>query len=670
MEKLERAKVLFLEGVDLLQQEQFVRAETILQRALEYAPERLSIRINLAAALLGQRRHVEAESIARDVLAQDSQCVEALINLVHCLLERRDRAALEYAQNIVDLAPDSADGWLCLGDCYLDADMSAQALECFSRAVELAPDSPQAWLGCANSYRQAKRFEEALLASDRVLSLRQDWAGFWKARGNLFSDMKRVDEALDCYAKAMALDPDLPNISGHRVAAAMLVADWRDKDELVADVFARLEKGQLAIDPFDMLAVTGDALLQLKCARTFVQTRVNLKVSDYVASMPSRRIRVGYFSSDFKAHAVSFLTAGLFEAHDRDRFEIWGFSLSEAESDPWNQRIRSACEHFVRLDGMSTDSIVKSVRECCLDIAIDLNGLTLGNRINMFAQRIAPVQINYLGYPGTSGADFMDYIIADEVLIPEADRAAYAEKIMYMQNCFQVNDSKRRMSEPLSRLEYGLPPTGLVFGSFCNSYKITPEHFDVWLRLLKAVPKSVLWLLRQSDAQAGRLRARAAAYGVGPERIVFAGTLPYADHLARYRHMDVALDTAPFGGGTTSSDALWAGVPLVTRMTNAFAGRMSASLLNSLGLKSLITDTLDSYFEVACGLARSPEHLQAVKVELQTARASAAVFDTVVFTRNLEDLYSLAHERRLAGDAPEHLVPGNRNKHYLSQAVH
>jgi predicted O-linked N-acetylglucosamine transferase (SPINDLY family) len=397
---------------------------------------------------------------------------------------------------------------------------------------------------------------------------------------------------------------------------------------------------------------------QQKCAELYVKDKCPPSVIGLWngETYAHERIRIAYVSADFREHPLSYLMAGVFEKHDRARFETYGIGLLAEDGSATGRRVKAAFDHFIDVSGQSDRDAAHRLHDAEIDIAIDLMGFTQHCRSNIFARRVAPVQVNYLGYPATMRADYMDYIIGDAFVIPPQGRPLYSEKVVYLPDCFQANDDKRFMGrETPPRSAYGLPENGFVYCSFNNSYKITPAIFDIWMRLLKAVPGSVLWLLGTQTVQT-HLRSETNDRGIDPSRLVFAGMVKYEEHLARLRCADLFLDTLPFNAGTTASDVLWAGVPLLTCAGDVFAARMAGSLLMSLGLPELIAGNLDEYEKLAVALATQPQRLSAIKDRLARSRDTAAVFNTERFTRHLEQAYIAMWEKSQAGEAPDDIV--------------
>jgi predicted O-linked N-acetylglucosamine transferase (SPINDLY family) len=369
---------------------------------------------------------------------------------------------------------------------------------------------------------------------------------------------------------------------------------------------------------------------------------------------PDGRIRIGYFAATLHEHATAYLMAQLFESHDRERFEIAAFSYGPRTGDAMRARVAAAFDRFEEVGARSDPEVAMLAREAGIDIAVDLMGYTRDARPGIFACRAAPIQVAYLGYPGTMGASYGDYAIVDRVVVPEPQRGDYTEKLVYLPSCYQVNDARRPRPEGvLARSDAGPPPGVFVYCCFNNNFKLTPLMLDIWARILREVDGSVLWLMEDNEWAAANLRSEAGARGVDPERLVFARRVPLAQHLARHRLADLFLDTLPYNAHTTASDALWMGLPVLTCRGESFAGRVAASLLEAVGMPELVVPTLDAYEKRAVELARDTEEFSALRRKLAANLRDAPLFDGGVFTRDLERAYRAMHERRLAGLPPE-----------------
>ena len=452
------------------------------------------------------------------------------------------------------------------------------------------------------------------------------------------------------------LAPSLDGALTDLMMAKAAVCDWRWLDEGIVRVTAAIRRGDKAVNPFGVLGLLDSPELQLACARQMVASEYpgGAKAAPAVGRSTSRKIRVGYYSADFHEHATAYLMAELFERHDRSQFEWFAFSYGPVSHDPMRARLRKSFDQFLDVRDRSDSDVAALSRQLGIDIAVDLKGFTRDNRLGIFAQRCAPVQVSYLGYPGTTGADYMDYVIADKTVLPPSLYPHFTEKPVLLPHSYQVNDSQRRISERVfTREEVGLPAQGFVFCCFNNNYKILPATFDAWMRVLQAVPGSVLWLLEDNAGAARRLKEQAQERGVDPQRLVFAQRLPLDEHLARHRLADLFLDTLPCNAHTTTSDALWAGLPVLTLLGNAFAGRVAASLLRAVGLPELVTTTPAEYEARAIELANDADQLQALRQRLQANRASSPLFNATLFARHIEAAYLAMDERQLQGLPPQ-----------------
>jgi predicted O-linked N-acetylglucosamine transferase (SPINDLY family) len=433
----------------------------------------------------------------------------------------------------------------------------------------------------------------------------------------------------------------------------MTLCDWTNFDTECANLISSVKNGKPNTWPFAFVAVSSSPGDQLQCAKLWVaeQFPQSQKVIWQGKPYAHDRIRIAYVSADFREHPVSFLIAGMLECHDRSRFDVAAVSLGPDDSSELSQRLKASFEHFIDARAFSDDQIANLIRSSEVDILVDLMGFTADSRMGIFARRPAPIQVSYLGYPGTTGAPYIDYILADRFVIPEAKRECYSENVVYLPDSFMANDSKRKISERLPRRsECNLPETGFVFCSFNNSYKIVPHVFDIWMRLLRKLDNSVLWLSNTNETAIRNLRREAESRGVDPGRLVFAQrVLLNEDHLARHQLADLFLDTLPYNAHTTASDALWAGLPVLTCPGQTFAGRVAASMLSAINLPELIATTPEAYEQMAIDLANDPEKLAVIKRTLAENRLTTPLFDTKLFTRHLEAAYTAICKRHQAG---------------------
>ncbi len=636
------------------------------EEALTAYDRALAIQPDLGEAWVGRgnvytqiNRYDDAFAAYDKALVLNPSLAEAWIGRgnTHYELKRYDEALAAYdkAKNIKG---DITDAWLGRGNVYLRLGRYSDALAACDEALALRPGLAEAWVGRGNVCLSLFRFDQAEIAYEKALTLKPNLAEAWVGRGNILVAQQRHDEAVAAYDKALAIDPDLNYVASNRLQERQFLCDWTAYDEEVSQLLGSVRQGRATCAPFVLLSVPSSSADRLRCARLFVDDK-------YPAMPPlwqgdgckHDRIRIAYLSADFREHATSVLLSGVLECHDKSRFEIAAISWAPDGNSAMRDRIRKSVDRFVDVAALEHTKIAELLRGMEVDIAVDLMGFTLNSRTDIFAGRPAPVQVNYLGYPGTMGSEYYDYIIADKTVIPDDQRAFYAEQVVWLPDSYQANDRKRHVAEQsFTRIGCGLPENGFVFCSFNNTYKITPDVFDVWMRLLQGVEGSVLWLLDSGATTSKNLRREAEQRGVSAERLIFAPRMRLDDHLARHRLADLFLDTLPCNAHTTASDALWAGLPMVTCLGPTFAGRVAASLLKAVGLDELVTATVADYEALALKLALDSGLLGALKAKLAANCLTAPLFDTPRYTRHLEAAYVTMWERYQRGQAPAHFA--------------
>jgi predicted O-linked N-acetylglucosamine transferase (SPINDLY family) len=608
---------------------------------------------------LHRRNDVDgAERIYRDILVRMPTHFDAMHMLgVVQLQRRRTGDGIALIRQAIAINGAVASAHVNLGKALVLDRHPDQALACFDRAIALDHTSIEAHAHRADIMLALRRPEEALKSYRAAADLRPNEAALHRNCGHLLAHLRRHDEAFAAYDRAFRLAPELVGIEGHRLYSKMHLCDWRDWDADCAHLVESVRAGKPATQPFIFLAVPSSAADQLQCADAWTAQHFKAEPPRWRGeTYQHERIRIAYLTADFRMHAASVLMAGMFENHDRSRFEISAVSLGVDDGSPMRKRLTAAFEHFIDAHQLGDDAVADLLRAREIDIAIDLMGYTTNSRTGIFARRPAPVQAHYMGFPGTTGTPFLDYVIADRIVIPDAARAAYSEKVVTLPNSYYVNDSGRPISErAFSRAELGLPERGFVFCCFNGSHKIAPDTFGSWMRILKAVNGSVLWLLADHPPTIDNLVREAAARGIDPQRLVFARRFPPDEHLARHRAADLFLDTLPYNAHTTACDALWAGLPVLTRIGETFAGRVAASVLGAIGLRELITETAADYERRAIALAADPARLAALRGRLAQNRLTMPLFDTGLFARHMEAAFVAMHRRHRSGERPDHI---------------
>ena len=582
-------------------------------------------------------------------------------------LKRYDEALAHY-DKALSLNPDYAEAWGNMGNTLKELKRYDEALAYYNKALSLKPDYAEAWGNMGNTLKELKRYDEALahfdkalslnLAHfDKALSLKSNYAEAWSNKAAILNELKRYDEALAHYDKALSLKPDIDWIYGDLIHAKMKICYWSGLVEKLENITTKILKNEKVVTPFALLSLMDDSFLHKKSSEIFTQSKYppNPVLEPIPKYSKGQKIKIGYFSADFHNHATGYLMAELFELHNKNQFELIGFSFGPKENDEMRQRLEKSFDRFIDVSNKSDMEITQLSRGLNIDIAVDLKGFTQDLRTGIFANRAAPIQVNYLGYPGTMGADYMDYIIADRAVIPVESQSCYSEKVVYLPNSYQVNDRKRLISEKqFTRQELGLPDDGFVFCCFNNNFKILPATFAGWMRILKSVDGSVLWLLKDNPWVVENLKQEAQKQGIDEGRLVFAERMPLSEHLARHRQADLFLDTFPYNAHTTTSDALWTELPVLTLMGQSFASRVAASLLSATDLPELITGTQEEYEALAVELALNPKKLADIKLRLVNNRLTTPLFDTPLFTKNIEAAYIKMMERYHADLEPDH----------------
>ncbi|HYB08184.1 MAG TPA: tetratricopeptide repeat protein [Alphaproteobacteria bacterium] len=647
------------------------------KRALQMMPERKETYVDLGATLTLAGRLQEAIDCYRESLRRwpDLPAAHNAIGKLSKALGKHNEAIAAFA-SALRLAPDNVEAHFQMGITFAGLGQYDAAIACYGRVVRLSPRFAQAYAYLGGVLIDVGRCDEAISACRaavvinpdlapahnnmgigfaklgkrreaiecyrRALEISPGWAAVHKNLGNTLMELKRFDEAIACFGRVLSLKPGDGYALTMRTHLEMHICDWSSFDKTDRDLVEAVREGVASIYPFPVLYTSSTPADQLRAARMYIDEKRDLSLPAIWRGERYRheKIRIGYVSADFHEHATAYLMAELFESHDRERFELFAFSIGPNQQSPMRARLTAAFDHFIDVRLHSDRDAWRAIARNQIDIAVDLKGFTRDSRIAILAARPAPIQVNYLGYPGTMGADFIDYIIADRWTIPVCEASLYAEKVVHLPDCYQVNDRKRMIAERTpTRAECGLPERGFVFCCFNNSLKITPRFFDIWMRLLNAAPGSVLWLMGSNPWAEANIRKEAEARGVPAARLVFAPHVAPSEHLARYRVADLFLDTLPYNAHTTTSDALWAGLPVLTCEGTTFAGRVAGSLLRAIGMPELIARDLSEYEALALRLVTDPARLSGIRAKLARNRLTTPLFDTDRFRRHIEAAY-------------------------------
>jgi predicted O-linked N-acetylglucosamine transferase (SPINDLY family) len=599
---------------------------------------------------------IGAESLLQQVLrTQPKNCAALHLMGVVCGLSKKNIEAIQYFKKGIKIAPNDSDLQYNLAKALSAAQNDREALQHHLKATQLAPDNANAWVNYGKCLDSLGKGSDALVCYEKAIELQPNFIQPWFNKGKTLSELGRYQEALSAYTEAYRIKPEENFLLGILLHHKMLICEWTELAELYQAIHKGLAQGNKVAEPFGLMAFSeSERDLQL-CAEIFAADFYPPKILPPQSQNKEKKkkIRLGYLCGEFREQATSILMTGLYENHHKEKFEIIAFDNGIADGSKIRVRIENAFDQMIDIRQLSDLEAARIVQSMDIDILINLNGYFGKSRQGIFAYQPSPIQVNFLGFPGTLGASYIDYLIADPIVIPEINKQYYDEKIAYLPNSYQANDACREMADQtLSRAELGLPETGFVFCCFNNNYKITPQVFNVWMTILSEVKGSILWLLADNATAEINLKNQAKAHGISPDRLIFANRMPLTKHLARQRQADLFLDTFPCNAHTTASDALWAGLPLLTQQGHTFPGRVAASLLHAIGLPELIAKTQSEYLALAIEYGNNAKKIAQLKQKLAANRLTTPLFNTAEFATNLENIFSQMAERQHANLGP------------------
>jgi len=631
----------------------FVGALALYDAILQAKPDLEEVHTNKGVVLRDLRRFEEALASFDRALAIDPNLVEAYSNKGYTLTEcGRLTEALARLDHAIRLNPDFPDAHNNRGVALRRLNKLAEALKSYDRAIALSPNYGEAWSNRGELFAAMEQLDAAIASFERALALMPQHVDTLLNCALAFQKGRRFDEARSLLDRAAQITPNHKRLLFGLAYGALQHCDWAVQDAIRPRLAVECPAGRSIVAPLALLGYLDDpGALRLSSDHYLKDL---LGPAAFVAERPALfrhdKIRLAYVSGDFHEHATAYLTADLFERHDRSQFEVYAISLGPSDASEMQQRLRRAFDQFHEVQSFSDAEVAQLIRRLEVDVAVDLKGFTAGERPGIFTRRAAPIQVNYLGYPGTMAAGQWDYIVADATVLPSEEQPFYAEQIVHLACCYQASDPARRIDASPTRASQGLPEQEFVFCCFNNHAKITRTVFDIWARLMHSVEGSVLWLLEGTASDT--LRAQARARGIDAGRLIFAPLVGQSAHLARLGLADLVLDTLPYNAHTTASDALWTGVPIVTCRGKSFAGRVAASLLAAIGLPELIAEDFAAYEALALKLARDTSALGSLRKKLAANRHTAPLFDADEFRLNIESAFSTMVNRARRGEAP------------------
>jgi len=651
-EDKKNAEVIYQLGISCAENNRLNDALTLFEclQLSNKKDERIPYNLGFIQSILGDIKSALKSYDA--ALAINPNDTDTLVNkgIILNKLKRHHEAIAQY-DKALSINSSCTEAWSNKGVTLDEMRRYEEAITHYDKALSLNPSYIEAWLNKGNVLTELKRYEEALNNYDMALRLDSAYLEGWSNRAEALNLMKRHEESANSYLRALEVDPNGDYLLGRAHHQMMLTCNWADYENITKQIFERILRGEKAAEPFGLQGIASSEEILKRCAEIysndkFPQLGDITKTSKY----GHKKIRIGYLCGEFRTQATSVLMARIWELHDRDRFEIYAFDNGWSDHSDYRHRIEEAFTGIYDISRISDLDAATLIQSKEIDILVNLNGFFGLGRQGIFSYRAAPIQVNYLGFPGTIGADYIDYIIADEIVIPPDSQQYYSEKVVYLPNSYQANDDKKKISSrQFTRAQLGLPEKGFIFCCFNNTYKITPATFDSWARIMKKVEGSSLWLLANSQIVRENLTKEALARGISADRIIFSESLALPDHLARHHLADLFLDNLPYNAHTTASDALWAGLPVLTLVGDSFAGRVTASLLNAIGLPELITQNQEEYEALAIKLANNTQMLAAIKQKLVKNRLTAPLFNSLQFTQHLEQAYIKMYEYHQAG---------------------
>ena len=643
-------------GVVSAQQKQWEKAGEFFKKSINADPKNAIAYSNLGNVFLELEKYEEAIPYYDKAIALEPTYAEAWSNKGNALSDlKKYEEAIPYYDKAIALEPTYAEAWSNKGNALTKLRHFNEALDLYAHAISLNSLYAEAWCNKGACLGAMQAYEDALLHIHETLKLKPNYPEAWLVMGQIYGDQGHHGQSLKNYQTAYEIDPTIDFVYGFIVHLKALIGNWSSYKADIDQLLMKLVSKEKVMPPMGLLSITDDPQIQLKAAQIYCNSEY--PKNDSLGPLPKYshpKIKVAYFSADFKDHPVAYLTAELFELHDREHFEIYAFSTRKSGPSPIRDRLINAFDHFIEVDEQSDKEVALLARELQIDIAVDLGGHTQHARTNIFAYRAAPVQVNYLGFAGTVGADYFDYIVADKIVIPQEFQEFYLEKKVYLPNSYIVDDSQRAPSnKKLSRSEFGLPEDSVVFCCFNNSYKFNPPRIASFAKILTNVPNSVMWITENNASFKQNLLAEFNKLGIAEHRIVFATRVDaMADHLARYRLADLFLDTSPYNAHTTAMDSLKSGLPIISLAGKSFASRVGASLLTAIGLPELIVQSEEEFIDLASKLGQDARALQLLKEKLSQNLKSTALFNTKIFCGHLEAAYQEMHQIHMQDLAP------------------
>ncbi len=643
---------LLLLGVIYFKKKKILKSIEIFNKIIKQNPHNYQAFFNLGNVFLSVKEFNKSLECYNKAILINPEYKKAYNNRGNVMRElgMLNQAVKNYDKAIA-IESNNPDSYVNRGTIFYELRNFSKASKDYIKAIHLKKNYAEAYFSLANVFNETGASKDAIENYKKAIKINPNYAEAYNNLGNLYNKLKKYNEAIICFEKAIRINPNFNFLYGNLIQTKCIICDWKYFKKDIKNLEKNIEIKKKTAPPFLTLSLFDSPQIQKNASIIWCEDKFFKSKNIYFENKKiNKKVRIGYYSADFGEHAMSYLLANLFELHDKSKFEIIAFSFVNHSESKIGKRVSNSFNKFFDVSLKSDEEIVELSKNLNIEIAVDLMGFTKKNRFSIFHKRCSPIQVNYLGYPGTLGNANIDYIIADKIIIPKKNEKFYSEKIVYLPNTYQVNDSKKQISKKfLSKKEFGLPENSFIFCCFNQNYKINPKIFNIWMDLLLEVKNSTLWLIEDNEISIKNLKKEAEKKMVNQNRIIFAKRLPNEKHLARHKLADLFIDTFPYTAHTTGSDALWSGLPLVTLKGETFASRVASSLLNAVNLPELVTTSYEEYKELAIKLSLNPKILQTFKKKLEINISKKPLFNTKLFVKNIESAFIQMHDRYYKG---------------------
>ena len=587
------------------------------------------------------KEYDKAKKVCEDILDIQPDDLNATNLLAILNFHNKDYVqSIKFFEKAIEINPNISETYNNLGNVYYEFKQFNIAIENYNKALKIKPNFALSYYNRAKALQEINQKQEAISDYDKAISINNNFSAAYKNLGNLYMELKILDKSIYNHVQALKINPNMSYLNGTIIQSKCGLSEWANFKEDKLFLENNILSGKKTTSPFPTILIYDSPSLQKKAIEIFVKSEFKNPKKIKLEKIKNEKIKIGYYSSDFHNHATMYLMANLFELHDKNKFETYAYSFGPDDDSKIRKRVMKTFDKFFDVKSKTTKEIVHHSRELNLDIAVDLKGFTNNNRFDLFIERCAPIQISYLGFPGTTSSDCIDYLIADKIVIPEENKNYYSENIIYLPNSYQVNDSNPDLSKKIfSKKDFNLPENKFIFCCFNHNFKILPDMFEIWMKILKKVKNSVIWLLIDNETAQNNLKKILVSNDIDPNRMIFAGRLPHSEHIIRLGLADLFLDTFPCNAHTTASDALRSSLPIITIKGNSFASRVASSLLSSVGLEELITKSGKEYEELAVKIAENKNFYKEIKDKLKKNIIDMPLFNSKLFTKKLETAY-------------------------------